>query len=253
MPWELPRDQSDRLRLAKGYPFIAPQTSYLFIDGRSEGFSKVAEYGIDLSERKAVIAHGSNRAPEQLARKFVGHSSGQDPIPLTAIWLHDHDVVYSAHVARYGSVAAELVYCPGTSVQIFLTWLTGDQLHRMHDTELPGGNYSYGHIDCRWESLEGFDLPVDANSLAVYRSSFGALNYRGKPLALKALPAKNRCYNSLGQEEVLRFVHQEHGGKDDLDAAILKSVESSQYRKQVVEAVRKQSLDVFHPSYSISR
>ncbi|WP_053005567.1 hypothetical protein [Kiloniella spongiae] len=252
MPWELPRDQSDRLRLAKGYPFTAPETSYLFIDGRSEHFSKVTKYGIDLSERKAVIAHGSNRAPEQLARKFVGHSSGQDSIPLTAIWLHDHDVVYSAHVARYGSIAAELVYCPGTSVQVFLTWLTGEQLRRMDDTELPGGNYSYGHIRCQWESAEGFDLPTDAHNLAVYRSSFGALNVQGEPLALRALPAKNRCYNSLGQEEVLRLVHKEYGDAGNLDKAILKSIESSQYRKQVVKAVRKQSLDVFHPSYSIS-
>ncbi|WP_120497768.1 hypothetical protein [Kiloniella sp. EL199] len=252
MPWELPCDQSDRLRLAKGYPFVAPETSYLFIDGRSESFYKVAESNISLSDRKAVIAHGSNRAPEQLARKFVGHPSGQDPIPLTAIWLHDHDVVYSAHVARYGSVAAELVYCPGTSVQVFLTWLTADQLHRMHDTELPGGNYSYGHIDCRWESLEGLDLPTDPNSLAVYRSSFGALNFQGEPLALKALPTKNRRYRSFDQEEVLRVVHKGHGKDDDLDAAILKSIEISQYRKKVVEAVRKQSLDVFHPSYSIS-
>ncbi|WP_085907365.1 hypothetical protein [Kiloniella majae] len=252
MPWELPRDQSDRLRLAKGYPFIAPETSYLFIDGRSEDFSKVAEYGIALSDRKAVIAHGSNRAPEQLSRKFVGHSSGQDPIPLTAIWLHDHDVVYSAHVARYGSVAAELVSCPGTSVQVFLSWLTGEQLDRMHDTELPGGNYSYGHVQCQWESLEGFDLPTDPDNLAVYRSSFGALNFQGEPLALEALPAKNRSYRSLGQEEVLRLVHQGHEHEADLDTAILKSIESSQYRKRVVEAVRKQSLDVFHPSYSIS-
>ncbi|WP_052741814.1 hypothetical protein [Kiloniella litopenaei] len=253
MPWELPRDQSDRLRLAKGYPFIAPQTSYLFVDGRSEDFAKVTEYGIKLSDRKPVIAHGSNRAPEQLARKFVGHPSGQDPIPLTTIWLHDHDVVYSAHVARYGSVAAELVYCPGTSVQVFLTWLTEEQLCRMHDTELPGGNYSYGHITCRWESVEGFDLPADTTRLAVYRSSFGALNYQGKPVALSAIPARNRQYEDLGQEAVLKLVHVGHGVDGDLDRAILKSIETPQYRSKVVEAVRKQSLDVFHPSYSISR
>ncbi len=253
MPWELPRDQSDRLRLAKGYPFIAPQTSYLFIDGRSEGFSKVAEYDIDLSERKAVIAHGSNRAPEQLVRKSAGHPSGRDPIPLTAIWLHDHDVVYSAHVARYGSVAAELVYCPGTSVQVFLTWLTDDQLVRMHETELPGGNCSYGHVQCQWGSSENYDLPTDPDRLAVYRSSFGAFNFHGKPLALSAIPAINRRYDALGQEEVLKLVHKGHGADQDLDDAILKSIEASQYRSKVVDAVRKQSLDVFHPSYSISR
>ncbi|MEH6629988.1 MAG: hypothetical protein V7776_04145 [Halopseudomonas aestusnigri] len=251
MPWELPRDQSARLRIAKGYPFAAPNSSYLFVDGEAEPFSDIQKYGILLNERKAVIAHGSNRAPEQLARKFASHSSGKEPIPVTAIWLSDHDVVYSAHVARYGSVAAELIYSPGTEVQIFLTWLTEAQLKRMHETELPGGHYSYGHISSNWVSADGLELPRDPLGLAVYRSSIGMLNCNGSPVAISALPTRNRSYLAWSQEQILSYIHGIDKLEGDLDKAILKTIESDSYRTQVVNKLRKQSLDVFHPTYAI--
>ncbi|WP_419903627.1 hypothetical protein [Kiloniella sp.] len=251
MPWELPRDQCARLRIAKGYPFEAPSTSYLFVDGKAEPFSDIQKHGILLNERKAVIAHGSNRAPEQLARKFASHSSGQEPIPVTAIWLNDHDVVYSAHVARYGSVAAELIHSPGTQVQIFLTWLTQAQLKRMHETELPGGHYSYGHISSNWDSADGLVLPSDPLGLAVYRSSIGMLNFNNGPVAISALPTRNRSLVAWSQEQALSYVHDIPAPGGDLDRAILKSIDSESYRNQVVSSLKKQSLDVFHPSYAI--
>jgi len=252
MPWELPSDQCARLRLAKGYPFDAPTSSYLFRDGGPVAFSEIQNARVNLSDRKAVIAHGSNRAPEQLARKFSGHPSGHETIPVTAIWLENHDVVYSAHVARYGSVAAELIHCPGTDVQVFITWLTDAQLKRMHETELPGGSYSYGHINSGWRSADGLNLPVGPLGLAVYRSSIGALNYEGQPVALSALPAKNRSLLCWSQEQALSYVHKTFGQDDDIDAAILHSIQSENYRNTIVNGLRKQSLDVFHPFYTIS-
>ncbi|MFD2204363.1 hypothetical protein [Kiloniella antarctica] len=250
MPWELPRDQSARLRIAKGYPFEAPKSSYLFVDGKVEPFSDTEKYGVSLSKRKAVIAHGSNRAPEQLKRKFFRHISGQDPIPVTAIWLNDHDVVYSAHVARYGSIAAELIYSPGTEVQVFLTWLTEAQLERMHATELPGGSYSYGHIKSTWVSADRLDLPIDSIGTAVYRSSTGILNYNNNPVAISALPARNRLLADWSQEQALSYVHGTSDLKN-LDQAILRSIDSNSYRNQLTDKLKEQSLDVFHPTYAI--
>ena len=75
-----------------------------------------------------VIAHGSNRSPDQLRRKFDYLSGAASEIPVTRARLRDHDVVYSAHVTQYGSMAANLQYLPGVEVEIFVTWLTPPQL-----------------------------------------------------------------------------------------------------------------------------
>src|SRR3546814_316066 len=135
MPWALPETDDALLRLAKGYPYAAPAGSYLYRDGAS----KPLEGSLDpdlMAGRVPVIAHGSNRAPEQLHRKF-GHLAGAaSAIPVTRTWLGDHDVVYSAHVTRYGSLSATLHRAPGTRVQVYVTWLTEAQLPRMHETEI---------------------------------------------------------------------------------------------------------------------
>src|SRR3546814_20218599 len=74
MPWALPETDDALLRLAKGYPYAAPAGSYLYRDGAS----KPLEGSLDpdlMAGRVPVIAPGSNRAPEQLHRKF-GHLAG---------------------------------------------------------------------------------------------------------------------------------------------------------------------------------
>src|SRR3546814_20357342 len=107
MPWALPETDDALLRLAKGYPYAAPAGSYLYRDGAS----KPLEGSLDpdlMAGRVPVIAHGTNRAPEQLHRKF-GHLAGAaSAIPVTRTWLGDHDVVHSAHVTPYGSLPPHL-------------------------------------------------------------------------------------------------------------------------------------------------
>ncbi|MCZ4281766.1 hypothetical protein O4H49_13325 [Kiloniella laminariae] len=273
MSWVLPGDQETRLRIAKGYPFEAPPSSYLFEDGQVRLFSELqgeelAHWNTVVRQRTAVIAHGSNRAPEQLARKFAGHLSAGEAIPVTAIWLKDHEVVYSAHVTRYGSVAAELIHCPGTAVQVFVTWLDQAQLLRMHESELPSENYTYGHLDCDWISADlrtdhdaeqgsvCRDISLPSVKLMVYRSTAGALSFRGEAVAISALPARGRSLQAWQQCEVLQHVHQVHGLRqcdlpELLDQAILEAIDSSDYRRRLVRSLKKQSLDVPHPSYTI--
>lgn len=244
------------MSLAKGYPFEAPRESYLYAGGESFPLSHALSSGGELSEllrhRTAVIAHGSNRAPAQLARKFLRHDAGDAPIPVTAVWLRDHDVVYSAHVTRYGSIAAELIHAPGVEVQIFVTWLTDDQLLRMHETELPSENYNYGRIHCEWSSADGLELPSDEVDLSVYRSTAGALNHAGAPVSLAAIPARNRWRESWHQTEVLQHVHARHGDQQDLDSGILKTIENANYRKRLTKLLRGEALKVPHPGFMIS-
>ena len=70
MPWPLPESDDDLLALAKGYPYRPPAGSYLF----AEGGARPLAAGTDAPElfrgRVPVVAHGSNRSAEQLARKF---------------------------------------------------------------------------------------------------------------------------------------------------------------------------------------
>ena len=137
MPWPLPTSDPERLALAKSYPFAAPGQSYLFRDGAAAPSDPALSAPELYDGRTAVIAHGSNRAPDQLLRKF---GAGAE-IPVIRAWLADYDVVFSAHVTSYGSIAANLQHAPGVRACVFVTWLTAGQLTRMHETELGGENY----------------------------------------------------------------------------------------------------------------
>ena len=100
----------DPVRHALSYPFEIPTRSYV-VDG--DGYAELAESAAppDVSGRRPVLALGSNQSPAQLIRKYEGLGLG--PIPVVRARLADFDVVYSAHVARYGSIPATLRPCPG--------------------------------------------------------------------------------------------------------------------------------------------
>ena len=108
-----------RLAIAKTYPYRVPRASFVYVDGRADPL----EGPLDRSGRIPVIAYGSNRAPEQLARKFAGWPRGTGRAG-DAARLADHDVVYGAHFTAYGALPAVLARSPGTAVEVSVTWLT---------------------------------------------------------------------------------------------------------------------------------
>lgn len=125
----------DPLARALDYPYDAPADGYLFRAGTVETLP--ADY--DFAGRVPVVAHGSNRAPAQLLRKFG--VTGE--LPVTAMWLDGYDVVFAAQFARYGAIPATLWPSPGTRARLHLTWLDAEQLRIMHVSEgvlLPDGN-----------------------------------------------------------------------------------------------------------------
>src|SRR5918992_1771889 len=129
-PWTLPDSEHELLLLAKAYPFPAPSVSYLFRDGQAHTIDEARFEG-----RVPVIAHGSNRSPEQLRRKFDRFSGAAGEIPVTLSWLDEYDIVYSAHITTYGSIASTLQHVPGCRARVAITWLNDAQLTRMHETE----------------------------------------------------------------------------------------------------------------------
>lgn len=204
--------ENQRLRRAYGYPYPAPEGDFLFTRGQAEPFDD----GVDLSSRQPVIAVGSNRAPEQLRRKF-GDGAGSE-IPVTWGWMHDYDVVYCAHLAGYGSVPATLHASPGTEVRVAVTWLTEPQLERMHETENVGESYVYGTFD---DGVIDLGAGRPSARAGCYITRRGALALDGAPVALAEIEARNRRFASLAQAAKLALLHERFGDRPDLEDWIL--------------------------------
>ena len=219
------RPAAERRARALDYPSAPAAADYLFADGGAHPWPET----LDLGHRTPVIAAGSNRAPAQLRRKFGGTAT----VPVSHAWLADHDVVYSAHVARYGAVPACLFPSPGTRVAVWITWLDDTQLARMHETEAVGVAYDYAHIDAALADGRGV---AGVGSLGFYRGRRGALADRGRPLALSAIVAENRQLAAAAQDEILGRLHRHHGS-GPFDAWLDRLTQRADLRHQVTAAL----------------
>ncbi len=234
MAFRLPEDPAARLALAKGYPYDPPATCYLW---RAGELRPIAE--ADFAGRTPVLAHGSNRAPQQLSRKFAGLPGLEPDIPVTCGWLADSDVVYSAHVTRYGAIASTLRHVPGCRVQVAVTWLSAAQLRRMHETE--GANYRYGLLSRRFVPDSGpqRDLPA----VAAYLSDHGSLSRGdGHPIGLAAVRAEGHQHGRATQEEALALVRDAHHPEEALDAHILANIADAERRRRLIARLRASGL-----------
>jgi hypothetical protein len=122
-------EQIETVERALGYPFAVPSRSFTLHEGREV---ELAAVGVDRSTRTPLLAYGSNAAPAVLARKLGGET---EPVPVVRAVLAEFDVVYSAHIAAYGSVPATLRRSPGTELFAFVAYLTPDQLQLVSKTE----------------------------------------------------------------------------------------------------------------------
>lgn len=238
MSYYLTEDPAERLALAKGYPYDAPAACFVW---RAGEIRPIAE--ANFAGRTPVLAHGSNRAPAQLSRKFAAQRHeipGLEPdIPVCCGWLADSDVVYSAHVTAYGAIASTLRHVPGCRVRVSVTWLTDAQLRRMHETE--GANYRYGRLARPFRAESGPQAELDG--VTAYLSDHGSLSRGdGRPLGLAAVTAENRPHPAASQEEALRLVRDAHLPHEELDAHILANVADAARRRALIARLRAGSL-----------
>ncbi|WP_051285279.1 hypothetical protein [Nisaea denitrificans] len=238
------RSSEHSLRRAYGYPYPAPSHDYLFADGRVEALP----VDPDLGNRQPVIAVGSNRAPEQLARKFG--DMGESTIPVTWAWMHGYDVVYCAHLAGYGSVPATLHGSPGTEVRVAVTWLTEVQLERMHETENVGASYVYGTFDPDAINL-GDGRP--AMRAGCYITKCGALALDGAPVALAEIEAKGRQFKSLPQAAKLALLHGMFGDHPEEAAWVLSLLgeENGPRRAHLTERLSEKTVPFDDPRFRV--
>jgi hypothetical protein len=244
MPWELPESEAALLDLARCYPYCRPEDCYLFHAGAAQPLPDPVARPELFAARTPVIAHGSNRSPRQLARKFGAAAE----IPVSRAWLGDYDVVYSAHMARYGAIAANLCHAPGTRVEVWVNWLDEAQLARMHETELGAEIYRYG-------LLKGVSIAPDSGpkhaltTVGVYLSTAGYLPLDGRPIALAAVPAENRRFESLTQHQALALVGQRHRGGRALDEVVLAKIRDPARRRALIAELRAAALPVAAPHF----
>lgn len=217
-----PHAAMDPLERALSYPYAAPAHSYLFRGGEA------VPAAIGPAERKGripVLACGSNRAPAQLKRKFAGEADAA--IAVERVFLADFDSVYAAHISGYGAIAATLQHCPGTRVELFITWLPEVLMARMHATEGRGAFYDYVRLDglaLESESGARFDHAY------AYAFHAGCLALGGSPAALAAVPAERRRFKALSEAEAQAAVRAKLGESGPLADFVLAAVHDQAVR-----------------------
>src|SRR5436309_4551883 len=149
------------LARARSYPFPRPAGSVVIagdrvldlveLDGDHVGESRVRDgdregalaeacdalglpAGAVDARRTPVLAYGSNASPAGLGWKFPDERSAV--VPLIRGKLRGVDVVYSSHIAVYGSVPATLQSSDGTEVETFVALLTDVQLELVAGWEI---------------------------------------------------------------------------------------------------------------------
>ncbi|MBI2585714.1 MAG: hypothetical protein HYW28_07550 [Rhodospirillales bacterium] len=233
---------SDSVRHALSYPFEIPKRSYVVAGGRYEELPDSAP-PLDVSGRRPMLALGSNQSPHQLIRKFKDRDLG--PIPVVRGRLHDFDVVYSAHVSRYGAIPATLLPCPGTRVTLFVTWLDAAQEKHMHETE--GHAYWFGRLDGITLTME---IGGELTSAFVYVGRRGALARNGAPVALAPVKAENRMWPAIGQWQVQALVRDRLAPGQPVNAFIQAAVDDPAVRLARAEALGTDSLAFEHPGFA---
>jgi hypothetical protein len=219
---EVPTDPV--LARALAYPFPRPDTSVVIVgervlelreldpedlgrsrvragDGGAALADAVADAGLPpgalAGRRTPVLAYGSNASPEGLGWKFPDERAAV--VPLLRGEIADLDVVYSSHIAVYGSVPATLQGSPGTVAETFVALLTDAQLELVRSWE----------INARYETLRP-ELALEAGAapaeVGAFVSRHGCLAAGGAEIAVAEVPARGRRFASMTQPEALEHV-----------------------------------------------
>ena len=198
----------ERLEFALGYPWERPSGSYLLRGDRVEVLAEMDPASREALQdnftkgRHPVLAFGGNGSPSWLEQKFA-HFTEEDNRSVLVLTghLHDHDVGFSASPSPFGNIPATLFASPGTAVRAAMVWCTTDQITQLTWTEVP---YRLGRLD---EAVfETDDSDVEVEGIFAYVSRFGAFCADGRPVALAAIPARNRTARAFTEEGILDFV-----------------------------------------------
>ncbi|MCA9770917.1 MAG: hypothetical protein KC466_00825 [Myxococcales bacterium] len=192
-----PFDAQAAIDRALDYPYDVVEGTFLFESGVFQPFPETL--GDVLARRRPVLALGSNGSRTKL-RALFDEPAERHVIPIVRSVLHDFDVVYSAHLTRYGALPAALAPSAGTSVTISVLYLTDLELEKLHGTEALGRNYDFARLRGIRLEVPGIEPLSEAY---VYVTRHGLLAEGGAPVALDAVRAEGRRYPSMTEREIL--------------------------------------------------
>jgi hypothetical protein len=180
------------------YPWDRPTGSYLLCDGDVRPIADV-DLKAFTADRHPLVTFGANGAPHRLIERFAGFSetTDRDVLVLTG-HLHDFDVGANVVPVPYGAVPAVLFHSPGTAVRAAVLWLTPLQVETLVFAEL---GYRLGRLEHAQFEIDEVDLTIDVVFAFVGRT--GALRLDGEPVALAAVPARDRRARAMTQQELL--------------------------------------------------
>ncbi len=187
-------DTEELVHRALAYPYDPPAGSFVQVGDRT---LPVPPEEIEIDGRRALLAYGANASPEALTRKLA-HLEPR-PIPVLRVALSGWDVVYSAHITRYASVPAAVVPSPGTVASVHLVFPDDEQLAALAATE--GQNYGLEQLaDFAAEYEIGGEEPREIDA---FISVHGPALLDGSPVALAAIPARDRAFPELTTPQMI--------------------------------------------------
>ena len=211
---------------ALGYPWERPGASYILRGEEVELLGDVdpenrAEVVADFAQdRHPLLSFGGNGAPSWLATKFAHFTDEADREVLVLTGeLHDFDVGVAPTLSPIGYMPATLFASPGTEVRAAVVWATPAQATQLTWTEIP---YRLGRLDDAHFVIDEADVAVD--EIFAYIHRLGTFCVEGSPVALAAVPARDRTATALTQEQLLeiaaRMVVGPDAGAEDLVRAL---------------------------------
>lgn len=268
----MPPSDDQILARARAYPFPRPRTSVAIVgervvelvelDAAELGRSRVragadeltladacAAAGVPrtalLGARTPVLAYGSNASPAGLGWKFPDER--QAVVPLLRGAMRDVDVVYSSHIAVYGSVPATLQRSPGTEADTFVALLTDQQLELVAAWEI-NASYETLAIDLSLELGEQPEQPQPQQRTGAFVSRHGCLTAGGAEIAVAEVPARGRRFARMTQPEVLEHVRASVAPELPLDDFILKNVRDYERARAYTAELRRSARPLAVPT-----
>lgn len=247
------------LERALGYPWERPVGSYEWRDGRvrplaelEEGERRdlIAAYTSGGRLRLPLLAIGSNAAPEVLERKFGHFPAGEERAVLALSGhLHGFDIGAAAQPTIYGSMPATPFESPGTAVAATVLWVTTDQFTQLTWSEV---TYHLGRLHTRFE-IEETDLSFD--DVLVFVSRFGSFCLEEEPVALAAIPARERTAPALTQRQLLDRAAALALGPDADAEALLRAIceDLPGLLPKIAATVRREALPFASARWSLFR
>ena len=209
-------------RLAPDYPFPHPRHSYVFAEGQALAPDAVAW---SREGRTAVMAYGSNRSPEVLARKFAHEPDAV--LPTLIARVKDFDVAYAAMVSTLGPVPATLAPCPGATCEAAVQFLTADQLERMHQSERVDVSYGFAELPSEVVEVEG----IGPCRCWFYFCLSGILRLEGAPIALAEIACEGRQWRAAPQREMQALVRRRLGSTAAAHDFLLEHIQDEAVRR----------------------